>query len=293
LPRNFEIKKKYSDDILKSKKIILIIIPLIIIIFVAIFLLFTSGPDDSVKAQLIIDSGIVQVKHEKGSWYNVENGMQLIQSDSVKTRDNSSATIILFESSIIRLDSNTQITIKELISQVEETKVIIEQDSGRTWNTVLKISGIDTYDVQTPTTVASVRGTSFYVKVLTNGTTDLGVIKGKLGISRIKNGEVLDTTEVEENESVTVDPDDFDKPLEIKPLTIDDWILSNIEKDNGFRNNVKGDLYSRIEQYIPELKEKFGINDEELEALIEGYLLGYYDLPAETPDWVREIIVIT
>ena len=37
----------------------------------------------------------------------------------------------------------------------------------------------------------------------------------------------------------------------------------------------------------------FGITDEELEVLIDGYLDGYYDLPSDTPEWVREIIEVT
>ena len=56
---------------------------------------------------------------------------------------------------------------------------------------------------------------------------------------------------------------------------------------------VKGDLYDRLEPYIPDLKELYGVTDEELDVLIDGYLLGYFDLPADTPDWIREIIELT
>jgi predicted DNA binding protein len=82
------------------------------------------------------------------------------------------------------------------------------------------------------------------------------------------------------------------EPLNSQPLTLEDWIVQNILKDEEFINVVKTDLWDRIEPYIDELKEKFGITEEELEALLEGYLRGYYDLPPETPDWVRDIIKI-
>ncbi len=31
------------------------------------------------------------------------------------------------------------------------------------------------------------------------------------------------------------------------------------------------------------------LNDEELDALLEGYILGYLELPADSPDWIKEL----
>ena len=132
--------------------------------------------------------------------------MLLCQSDSIKTGENTSASIILFESSIIRLDNNTEITIKEILQQEGKTSVKIKQDSGRTWNTVLRMSGIDDYEVHTPTTVASVRGTSFDVWVrifdipIEDGNltylVDIGVGRGIVLISRLLDGQVVDSIEI-------------------------------------------------------------------------------------------------
>ena len=153
------------------RKKFLFILPVIIILCIIGVIWFALGPGvvkAESKAQLIIESGTVQVKHAGESWISAENGMILYQSDSVKTGDNASASLILFESSIIRLDSNTEVTLREIIQQEGETSVKIEQDLGRTWNTVRNISGIDNYEVQTPTTIASVRGTSFGVFIIPN-----------------------------------------------------------------------------------------------------------------------------
>ena len=75
------------------------------------------------------------------------------------------------------------------------------------------------------------------------------------------------------------------KDLDIQTIGISSFINATI--------NVKEELYQRIESYIPELKSRYGMTDEELDALIDGYLLGYYDLPPETPEWIREIIEIS
>ena len=107
------VKKTKSKPMRKN---ILIIISIIILICIIGFIWLSLSPS-VVKAQLIIESGTVQVKHADGAWNSAENGMILYQSDSVKTGNDTAASIILFESSIIRLDSNTEVLLQEIIEQ--------------------------------------------------------------------------------------------------------------------------------------------------------------------------------
>ena len=104
---NENIKEK-TITLKKGRNKFLYIIPIIIIICIIAIVLFVVMSPQVVKAQLIIESGDVQVKHDGGSWSSAENGMLLYQSDIVKTGDNTTSSIILFESSIIRLDSNVR-----------------------------------------------------------------------------------------------------------------------------------------------------------------------------------------
>lgn len=276
-----------------SRKKFSLIISLIIIIFIIAFIWIILNPEvvaDEVKAQLIIESGDVQVKSAEGSWTSAENGMDLYESDSIKTGDNTSASIILFKSSIVRLDSNTEVTINKLIRDAEETSVEIEQDSGRTWNTVSKISGIDNYEVQTPTTVASVRGTSFGVYYLADGNITVTVGKGTVNVTTYKDGEVLYSIEVPEYISLTVDPKNPEKPPKSKPVEEDEWFDENQEKDNELIEDLKEEIYKRIEPFLSEVRGLLGgPTDKELEALIDGYILGYWTLPDDTPEWARKL----
>ena len=306
MAKNASSKKTTSDKRAKSRKTVsepefkprslgrrfFLIVSVIVVICIIGVLWFALNPGGvTARAQLIIDSGVVQVRHD-GGWFSAENGTYLYQSDSVRTGDNSSATIVLFESSMVRLDSNTEVTLQELIREGGETSVTIDQGAGRTWNTVSKISGIDDYEVQTPTTVASVRGTAFVVIVESNGTTYYGVSHGVLNVSSISNGTVLGSIDVSGNESVVVYVDMVGKTLEVKPFDKDDWVLQNLLKDEQFRLDFKAELYSRIEPYIPDLKD-YGMTDEEIDTLLDGYILGYLDLPPETPEWVREIFELS
>ena len=242
---------------------------------------------------MVIESGDVQVNHDGGAWIVAENGMLLYQSDVVKTGDNTSASVILFESSIIRLDSNTEITLKEIMVIADKTSVTIQQDAGRTWNTVLKVRGIDDYEVQTPTTVASVRGTSFDVFIQSGNSTDVGVGRGVVFISKIFGDNVLDSIELKMNEAVSIYDDNIDQLLKIKAFFFDDWVLRNQEKDQEFTSDVKTELYNRIDQYIPEIKERWDVTDEEFDVLVTGYVNGNFDLPPDTPDWIKDLMELS
>jgi hypothetical protein len=284
-------KKQTSKPTRKNFRLILAVI-IIICIIGAIWLVLSPDTVEA-KAQLIIDSGTVEVKHAGGSWSSAQTGMDLYQSDSVRTGDDSSASIILFKSSVVRLDSNTEITLREIIEQEEEKSVAIDQGAGRTWNTVSKISGIDNYEVHTPTTVASVYGTGFVVVVETNGTTYYGVAHGTLNVSSISNDTIQDEIDVSGNEAVIVYVDLVNETLEVIDFEMDDWVVENLLKDDQFKDDLKAEIYKNIEQYIPELKQEFGTTDEELEILIDGYVNGDFELPPDTPEWARELIELS
>ena len=276
-----------------------LIIPLIVIICVIglvwIFFLSESAKADEPKAQLVIESGTVQVKHAGESWTIAEDSMNLFESDSIKTGENSSATIILFKSSVIRLDSNTEVTIKKLINDEEEKGVTIQQNAGRTWNTVTQVSGMDNYDVETPTAVASVRGTSFDYYILSNGSIIINVASGIVNITIFKNGEVIHTIEVPETLAVIIDPYNLDEPPETYSYTEDDWIRENLGKDKELYEDLKEELWKRIEPFLEDLRELLDGNptDEEIDALIDGYLSEVWDLPDDAPDWAKDLFEFT
>ena len=96
-----------------------------------------------------------------------------------------------------------------------------------------------------------------------------------------------------QNDSILIDAFDITKPFLIRPFIKDQWIQNNEQKDQLFRKDVKKDLYERIDNFIPELKQRYQVNDEELEVLIDGYISGYFDLPPDTPDWIRDIIELS
>ncbi len=290
---NKQVKKKKQEVKSKNKKTLLIISIIILICIIGILWFIINLGEATVKAQLIIESGIVEIKNEGDDWSTAKNGTILYQSDIIRTGNNTEASVVFFESSIIRLDSNTEIILKELITEAEKTSITIQQNSGRTWNTVLKVSGIDDYEVQTPTTVASVRGTSFDVYIQSNNLTDVGVGRGVVIISKIDNNNIIDSIELKMNEAVSIYGDNIDQILKIRDFFLDDWVLKNQDKDGEFKTDVKADLYKRIDPYIDDIKERWDVTDDEFDVLITGYVNGNFDLPPDTPEWIIDLMELS
>ena len=283
-----EIKVK-QKTVNKPLRVIVPIIVIICVIGLIWFVFFSNfAKAEEGKAQLIIESGIVEVKHSEDLWMIAEDGMDLYESDSVRTGNNSTATIILFRSGIIRLDSNTIVTIKELVKNEDLRSVTIQQDAGRTWNSVVQVCGIDNYDVETPTAIASVRGTTFDIDVGDEGTTVVKVIKGIVNVTHFKYGEIY-SVQLHENYSVTVYQDSMGEPV---PFDIDDWIENNLLKDLGFKGDLKEILYERLEPYMDYLKDDIGMSDLEIQVLIDGFINGDFPIPPDTPDEYKKLFII-
>jgi hypothetical protein len=122
-------------------------------------------------AFLNIEEGKVEVDSGKG-WVDAVDGMKLSISDKVRTL-NGKAVVILYESIIIQMDPDTEISIEEL----SKKNVKVAQNSGSTWNKFTAIAGLQNFEVETPTTVATVRGTTFWVDM-----ESVGCVEGNVDV---------------------------------------------------------------------------------------------------------------
>ncbi|MBS3117723.1 FecR domain-containing protein [Candidatus Woesearchaeota archaeon] len=137
-------------------KVLLAILLILLILFVGLyFAIFRTSTD---IATLNIKQQKVEV-NTGGGWGGATD-TKLSVSDMVKTLDGK-ALVILYESVLINMKENTQITVQDL----RKEKPTVKQQSGTTWSKFTGLSGIESYEVQTPNTVATVRGTSFLSKV--------------------------------------------------------------------------------------------------------------------------------
>lgn len=141
----------------------------------------TSSPE---TALILIEEGKVQVTHENSDTM-VEEQSTVFVGDKIKTFPDSKATIIFPDNDVLRLDNNTEITLLDLVSSDTDAKVKIEQNFGNTWSRVESILDKKReYSVETPTLVATVRGTVFNVDATSTDESWVGVTESTVDVER-------------------------------------------------------------------------------------------------------------
>ncbi len=255
-------------------KTTLIIIATLLIIGGAT-ILYLLSPSKTVAATLYIRQGIAEIKSD-GEWVTAQNGMELKLGDSIRTLNNSLASIIFYDSSVVRLESNTEVNIQELISNKNTTTISLKQQTGEIWSKVLKLAGMETdLNIETPTTVATVRGTAFGV-VIEGNSTEVVVAEGKVGVKpyQIKVGikKFLAEQEIGANEQATILKDKLSK---INKSTIKEkyksWIRKHKLRDKEFIKELKIKEVYKYRKIIALAKKRFGVTDEQIKDYIIKY----------------------
>ncbi|MBI4976177.1 MAG: FecR domain-containing protein [Spirochaetes bacterium] len=101
----------------------------------------------------------------------------------VVTAANALAELMLADGSLITVNANSKIALnKNLISPKNRKNVSFGVIMGGMKAKVNKLSGSDEFKVQTPTSVAAVRGTEFEVALGSDGSTMVAVNKGKVNV---------------------------------------------------------------------------------------------------------------
>jgi hypothetical protein len=118
--------------------------------------------NDSETFTLLKETGEIMYKESEGDDYvNLNKSEIELESGSfVKTDLDTFAQVILPNNSVVSIDELTEIQI-----EFEEDSTNIDQLTGNTWHRVKSLSSGDSYEVKTPNTIASVRGTIFSVGV--------------------------------------------------------------------------------------------------------------------------------
>jgi hypothetical protein len=111
--------------------------------------------------------GDVFVRHADGSVTRANDGEVIVAGDTIRTGSGALAEITYFEGSSVRIEADTELVVEKLWTESDGGTVIaMSQAFGRTWHVVTKlITGGSRYEVRTPSSTATVRGTIFAVDV--------------------------------------------------------------------------------------------------------------------------------
>ncbi len=133
-----------------------------------------SGSALGAATTLTVLSGDVAVRHGAGgSFAPARDGEVIAPGDAIQTAAGARAVITYFEGSTVTIEPLTTLVVDEAEAIAGGgTIVSMTQLVGRTWHVVTKLAtGASRYEVRTPASTASVRGTEFEVSSDADATT--------------------------------------------------------------------------------------------------------------------------
>ena len=138
--------------------------------FVLALVIGVAGIGDGSKAlgasnTLTLLGGDVSVRHGSGQFAAATDGELLKTGDAIKTGADGRAVLTYFEGSSVTIEPLTQLVIDSASAGSDgNTLIAMSQVFGRTWHVVTKlVTSGSKYEVRTPASTASVRGTEFEV----------------------------------------------------------------------------------------------------------------------------------
>lgn len=131
----------------------------------------TASPIAPIATVLEIDTGTVS---KNGSL--AKTGDTLNNGDKLHTAKNSAATLTFPDNSVLRLDENTDIS----ITSASNLKISIFQSLGRTWSKTNH-----SFEIQTPTAVATATNAAFATTVNPGQSTNIDVDNGAVKVSTL------------------------------------------------------------------------------------------------------------
>lgn len=224
-----------------------------------------------------------EVQADKGSgWQTAQDGMELKEENKVKTSETGEASLILFESAIVGIEPNSEIT----VGDVSKEKAHIQQ-TGSTWNKFTGLNGLQTLEIETPNAVVTVRGTEF-------GITDdeVPVLEGKVTV-KIKDGGKI--VEVEGGHKAII------QTSEVVELTPEEMEALRRKSKRTLKNliEVRARLIEKNKFVIERVKSAADVDEEELRQLMQDMDEGKYDediLLEKTPvelDALNQFVALT
>jgi hypothetical protein len=236
-PTNRPQKKKSKKNLWIILIAVLLLISLLLVGFYFAKNLFSNSKSSASSTSagttgnftLIKESGEVFFKEGTNSYTQLDADEKDLSSESFVKVGTGAAHVLLANNSLISLDNNSEIQIK-----TDSTGTNINQLAGSTWNRVKKLTSGESYKVQTPSALATVRGTKFGVELNKKNPRDLSgfyTVEGTVNVGQLGK----------DNQEVTKDEVVSPGFIEVKPIGQD----NAINKGNLLGEDIQGRWFMR------------------------------------------------
>jgi predicted ribosomally synthesized peptide with SipW-like signal peptide len=213
------------------KKIILAIIALVILGGAFAYWYATAQAN---IGTLTVYEGSLDITRE-GKVLSGGSGIGVRVGDTLTVADSSRVALVLKDGSIIRLEAGSTVEVAQLEYAGKTIKqAVFKLTVGKLWAKPKPISAIGNFEVQTPSVVAAVRGTSFNTEYLQKASA-IYVYRHRVAVGLLSNPSR--TKSVEANQffklqDATLEADWAAGPNSAYPEQIDDWIRFNQKLDD-------------------------------------------------------------
>ncbi len=185
----------------------------VVAVLVLVGALIAFSPQPS-TATLVVSAGQVTIATSSHPEQTITAGqaVNVKTGDSLAVKPGAEAQLRFYDGSSVDLSENTSLEVQELATSDAQFRVRLKLLTGRTVSRVLRLLGVgDAFEISTPSSTVSVRGTVFTVQVLDANTTYVACTKG---VVRVVSGSRQ--AEVKAGQQLTANPA---QPLEVKPLS--------------------------------------------------------------------------
>ena len=193
-----------------------------------------EGVQEYITQSLTVSSvlGMVEVlPKDAPDWEEASVGMQLTEGDQIRTAEGAKAELVLKDGSFIRMKERTTIGIKAAREEKtsQESEYNFDFRMGEIMVELKKLKAGSSFNVETPTAVAAVRGTTYYMRT---GTREVEGTEQPFVEIYVDSDDVVMFTNtvsgescfVHQGESAILFPDGtIDGPYPIPPSAQDAW----------------------------------------------------------------------
>jgi hypothetical protein len=156
-------------------------------------------------------------------WKAARVGAKLFVQDQLRTGAESTAELRWSSGGVVRLAEQSSMTISEVPSEGTAPEQGLKVLGGRVWANMKKIStSTQEFGIETPTAIASIRGTVFRVDMAADSATDVLVYEGKVAVGPSAGLEKNRTRPPDSSGRREVEgPSEVKGPTEV---TLEEWV---------------------------------------------------------------------
>lgn len=241
----FSKLKSFWQNLTSNQRTFIVVILLLLVSIFALWVVFFR-PKNRIKESSTVNTGFLLYKEsgaveskKLGSEYTEMIGDEVfLQTGNYIRTQSGVAHILLPDNSMISLDSFTEIQVN-----LENSKVNINQISGKTWHRVKSISATTSYNVETSETSVSSLGTKFGIEN-SKDITGVYVVGGTVSVGQ-KDGKVLRSKQdLKINQFAEILPPNKSDKLNVGELVSAQyqgrWYQRNILVDKIFDKQTNG-----------------------------------------------------